>query len=133
MICYDSPYLTVSWNTTECFTHIEFKRLAEGDNFKIGLDKIIEVLEANQGFKHLGDLRNMRVISLEDQFWGINNWTPRAMKAGLRYAANVYPKLAMSQVALQDVIMNVEGVGLEIANFLEPADAIKWLSTKKQT
>jgi hypothetical protein len=57
------------------------------DALKENLDAMIDLLALKKTGKIIADARNMKVISEPDRQWIVEDWYPRALKAGFRYEA----------------------------------------------
>lgn len=52
-------------------------------------ERVLELLKKKKSLKIIADLRNMKIIKLEDQEWLSKNWFPRIIAAGLSFVAIV--------------------------------------------
>ncbi len=93
---YEKSFVNISWDEEVGCTIAEWKGFSYGEELRIGMNKILELVKVKNATKTVADLRKMRMTSQEDQDWIIKDWTPRAIAAGIKYAASLVPE---SQVA----------------------------------
>jgi hypothetical protein len=127
MVYVNEPYLVLSWEGD----HVKavWRGFFSGEKFRQGLEKILELIKEKVATLYIADISSAKVISLDDQNWISQDWSPRAYEAGLRKNAFIYPKDVFAQMAVRRVtqIMRTE---IEIAYFHDEAEAIKWLNQK---
>ena len=72
-------------------THIQFRYIHE---------KLLSLICEHRVYKLLGDDTALPAIPSEDRFWIIDEWFPRAVKCGLRFAASKQPDAHFGRVAV---------------------------------
>lgn len=131
MIYYDIPQVTVSWDEDLKAIISQWKAYSEGEIYRAAMDKGLDLLKQKKCGKVLVDSRLLRVVNQDDQKWTIENWTPRALAAGLRYSAFLIPKSALAQMSLKRMVNNFQGFSVENAYFDNVEEAREWLRSKK--
>ena len=107
---------------------MEWDGYATSKQFKEGTELMLETLVKNNAYKVLADIKDMVLISMEDQHWLENNFIPRAIQSGFRAIAMVRPDYYFNKVAVESVSYKVDQEKLNI-NFFDNADsARKWLA-----
>lgn len=131
MIYINEPYVTMSWDEENHFIYTEWKAYAEAEKYRDPMEQGIKVMKERKCNKVLVDSRNLKVINPLDQKWTIEDWTPRAVAAGLRYNTFIIPKSALAQSSLKRVVNYVGKVEIESGFFSDIEEAKAWLNTKK--
>ena len=127
MIYFDEPYLAIHWDATTRCVVMEWKRFARSKDFRLGLEKGLELVKKKATGKWLADMRNMGVLSQADQNWSNEDWFPRALAAGINRMALIVPSSTLSKMAVDAIMSKVEGTDLETAYFDDVEKAKKWL------
>ena len=132
MVYLDTPHALVEWDPVNQYVHIEWRDFAYGDEYRLVHETILKVLAEHASGKVLADTRRMKPASQDDQEWLLNDWIPRAGKAGLKHMALVLPKSALGQMTLQRIVEGSTGskrlVSTDGSSYFETIeDARKWL------
>lgn len=106
---------------------MEWDGYATSRQFKEGTELMLETLIKNNAHKVLADIKDMVLISMEDQHWLENNFIPRAIQAGFRAIAMVRPDYYFNKVAVESVSYKVDQEQLRINFFDNSTEARKWL------
>src|SRR4051812_25850168 len=93
--------ITITWDEVTKSVQATGQGFVEGTQFRIPMDKGLELLKEKAASKWLADMREQKVLTQTDQDWTIQNWTPRAVAAGLKKSAFVIPKSALGQLTLR--------------------------------
>lgn len=133
MLFLDTPYLTIRWDEEIKFVHLTWRGFVEGDDFKHGLNKALELVALKGAKRWFADLREERVIKLEDQQWFTNEWYPRAEASTLKYMAVLEPQNALGRISIDRMRtrMNLQGP-IEIVHFVTEEEVLQWLSTRPE-
>lgn len=126
---YQKPYLTISWDEANNCVFSEWKGFIYGADLRTGLNTALELLTTKQANKALSDSRKLRVVSQEDQAWIAKDWMPRAIKAGLRFSANLVPETDLALASYNNPAIK-SGSVLERADFGTLEKAREWLRTR---
>lgn len=121
-------YLTISVNhEISCVVDVWDGTFGTQENFRMGLEKVVEVLKEHKLSKWLADLRNMRGSWDSSREWMSKELMPKAIMAGLKYEAVIIPKDVFSKLSTKDTIMKLGG--LELRQFDDYGKAVAWLQS----
>ena len=104
------------------FTTTEERRKA----LEIGL----EILERDRVSKWLTNNKSGSAIPQEDVDWGINDWFPRAIKAGLKYWAVILPEKAVGKLSGKKMVDALTAQGITVKTFQTEEEAVTWLDNQ---
>jgi hypothetical protein len=82
--------------------------LSEGDDFRLILNHIIDVLEEFNAELIIADARQLKIITFEDQKWIIDDWYPRAVKAGFRTEALIVTPESYSEQSIKKIVKSYD-------------------------
>jgi hypothetical protein len=105
---------------------VQWQGYATSSQFRKIAESQLQLMEEYSYNKILTDNTNMKVVSMEDQEWIVNNWLPRALKAGYIACATITSKDYFSRIAIENVITKV-GDQLTVQYFDNVEDAADWL------
>lgn len=121
------PGITITWDeNVKCIQAIG-QGFVDGNSYRGSMDKGLELLKEKKASRWLADMLDQKVLSSEDQDWTIQDWTPRAVAAGIKKSAFVVPKSVIAQMSLRRMTAKVGNVELEMAYFESVEEAKKWL------
>jgi hypothetical protein len=103
-VFYDSPFITVSWEPELQYVLVRWKKYAEGEDYRVGLNKVIELFQLRNSALLLSDSRQQGVISAEDQTWTTQEWRTKVGAVGLRKIAILPPEKAIAQLSLNKIL-----------------------------
>jgi hypothetical protein len=126
---FNAPFLNIYWIEDVKAVHMEWKKYAAGDKFRNGLDKGLELITAKGSSRWLADLRDMQVVNQEDQEWSNEDWTPRAVKAGIRHMAILVPKDVFGKTSVDRIMEKMLDIGLTTHYFESVDEAKNWLKS----
>lgn len=98
-----------------------------GEQFRVILNEIINVLSAKKASTIIADARNMKVISEADRKWIIDDWYPRALAAGFRCQALVVTKDTFNEQAIKLIVMKYNEDDVKTRYFTSPEEAVEWV------
>lgn len=127
MLYFDKPWMAIRFDRSLQAIHMEWKRYAEGEEFRSGFNVGLELLKQMRVSRWLGDCRLLGPMTQADQQWINQDWHPRAAAAGMRWVALVLPKAAVARLGLTYIIKRVEQSELVINNFTDLESARAWL------
>lgn len=127
MLYFDKPWMSIRFDGSLQAIHMEWKRYAEGEEFRSGFNVGLELLKQTRVSRWLGDCRLLGPMTQADQQWINQDWHPRAAAAGMRWVALVLPKAAVARLGLTYIIKRVEQSELAINNFTDIESARAWL------
>ncbi|MDP1834987.1 MAG: hypothetical protein Q8K75_03565 [Chlamydiales bacterium] len=123
---FESKYVTVSWQESQQCIHTVWHGYVPSAEFRKGLLKGIELGIKVHAKRWLSDLRDMHIISIEDQKWIETTFYPRMLLVGIRKLAFLKPTLPVTLMSVQRVIKKYDNKRLETAFFAEAGQAYAW-------
>lgn len=127
MLYFDKPWMTISFDEGLQAVHLEWKRYAEGEEFRSGFLVGLELLQQKRLCRWLGDCRLLGPMTQADQQWINEEWHPRAAAAGMRWVAIVLPRAAVARLGMTSIKSRVSHAELVMANFADLDSARDWL------
>ncbi len=106
---------------------MQWKRYAEGQDFRSGLDAGLALVRQKGTSRWLADLRQLGPVRQDDQQWANADWFPRAIAGGVRYMALVSPRAAVARLSVKQVMSRVNDANLITAHFDDLEAARAWL------
>ena len=100
---------------------------ATSKQFKQGTELMLNTLIQNHCSKVLADIKDMKIIAMEDQQWLNEEFLPRATSFGFKAIAIVKPNYYFNQVAVETISYKVDKAKLTINFFDNIEDAKAWL------
>jgi len=107
---------------------MEWDGYATSKQFKQGTELMLNLLIKNNCSKVLADIKDMKIIAMEDQQWLNEEFLPRATTFGFKAIAIVKPNYYFNQVAVETISYKVDKDKLTINFFDNIEDAKAWLS-----
>lgn len=127
MLYFDKPWMTIRFDESLQAVHLEWKRYAEGEEYRSGFNVGLELLQQKRVSRWLGDCRLLGPVTQADQIWMNQDWHARAAAAGMRWVALVQPRAAVGRLALRYITMKLTAGELTINNFEDLEGARAWL------
>ena len=107
---------------------MEWNGYATSKQFKEGTELMLNTLIKNNCSKVLADIKDMKIIGMEDQQWLNEEFLPRATKFGFKAIAIIKPNYYFNKVAVETISYKADKEKLTI-NFFDNIDEAKeWLS-----
>ena len=106
---------------------MEWNGYANSQQFREGTEKMFAELVKHQAHKVLGNIKDMVLISLDDQTWLIDYFLPKAISHGFRAIALVRPVHYFNKVAVETIAYKVNQEQLRIQFFNDVHEAEDWL------
>ena len=107
---------------------MEWDGYATSKQFKQGTELMLNILIKNNCSKVLADIKDMKIIAMEDQQWLTEEFLPRATKFGFKAIAIVKPDYYFNKVAVETISYKVDKGKLTINFFDNTDEAKEWLS-----
>jgi hypothetical protein len=98
----------------------------EGDRLKEIFNQLINSLEQKNCSVIVADAREMKIISYHDQQWTVNDWYPRAVKAGFRNQGLVLSQDTFNEVTVKKISQKYDDAVITTEYFSTPSEAIEW-------
>ncbi|MCD6065080.1 MAG: hypothetical protein K0R82_2991 [Flavipsychrobacter sp.] len=99
------------------------------ENFRKGLETVVEVIEKTKANKWLADLRLLKGSFDPSAEWLTTVIMPRTIELGLEFEAIVLPKEIFAKLSTKDAIQQVKN--LYIRQFWDINEARQWLQSSK--
>jgi len=112
----DDGYVTMEWHG-----------YANSQQFREGTEEMFKELVKHNATKVLGQIKDMVLISYEDQAWLLDYFLPKAIAGGFRAIALVRPVHYFNKVAIETVAYKVNQEKLRIQIFNDVDEAREWL------
>ena len=84
---------------------MEWDGYATSKQFKQGTEIMLNTLIQNNCSKVLADIKDMKIIAMEDQQWLNEEFLPRATTFGFKAIAIVKPNYYFNQVAVENYLL----------------------------
>lgn len=107
---------------------MEWNGYATSKQFKQGTELMLNMLIKNNCSKVLADIKDMKIIAMEDQQWLNEEFLPRATTFGFKAIAIVKPHYYFNKVAVETISYKVDKEKLTINFFDNSKEAREWLS-----
>jgi hypothetical protein len=107
---------------------MEWNGYATSKQFKQGTELMLNMLIKNKSSKVLADIKDMKIIAMEDQQWLNEEFLPRATTFGFKAIAIVKPHYYFNKVAVETISYKVDKEKLTINFFDNSEEAREWLS-----
>lgn len=122
----DNPICSIAVDASIPGIVVTWKDYATSTQLRFVHEHILHMLKTHGLSKILGDDTALQTIHGEDQAWIIQDWMPRAIRAGLRAAASKSPTAYFAKLAVTSV-QAAAPEALALSVFSDTAEARKWL------
>ncbi len=108
--------------------YIKWGLKIDENEFRQGMNDLIELMRENETGKILSNNVNMKALSDADQKWSVEDWLPRALAVGYSTIAIIVPPNLFGKMAVEDVLNNASEVSpIRIQYFEDEERAKLWL------
>ena len=107
---------------------MEWNGYATSKQFKEGTELMLNTLIKNNCSKVLADIKDMKIIAMEDQQCLHEEFLPRATKFGFKAIAIIRPDFYFNKVAVESISYKTDKDKLTINFFDNTKEAREWLS-----
>ncbi|CAA9303110.1 MAG: hypothetical protein AVDCRST_MAG56-5603 [uncultured Cytophagales bacterium] len=109
---------------------VTYKSWANSEEYRLNLDKQVELVKQHRLTKAVFDLRKMGVISSENQHYTSQVYMPRITQAGLKHSALIVPEDVFGQASAKNVTNRVKNeVIFSVHYFNDLNHGLAWLAT----
>lgn len=122
-------FLDIIWNESVPTVEMSWKEFAHGKDFRNGLTEGLDLLESKKSSNWLADLRQLGVVTREDQEWADDVWYADAVARGVKKIAIIMPESAISEMSVTNVVSNLENSEIATRFFDSLEEARAWLSS----
>lgn len=127
-IYFKHPACDICFNEKLNAVQTKWKGLfVQGDEFRLVLDKIIELLAKKKVHIIIADAREMKVISSQDQQWILDSWYPRALAAGFSFEGLIVSKNTFNEHSIKKIVHNYDDKKVETVYFFSYEEAEDWI------
>ena len=124
----DNPICSIMHDEANSCIIVVWRQHATQIQFRYIHEKLLSLICEHGIFKILGDDTALPAISSEDRFWIIDEWFPRAVECGLRFAASKRPDAYFGRLAVSH-IQSAAPAGLKCRCFERLEEAKEWLES----
>jgi hypothetical protein len=121
---------SVHWDEQAEAVVVEWQGDVGGDTYREWMERILDAITDNDAAKLLSDARKQGLMAEADQVWTVEDWEPRAIDAGLEYAAVVYPDDRSAKTTVDMSARRSPHADLERVFTHDFDEARNWLTTK---
>lgn len=121
---------SISLSMLEGILLVTYKNRAANEEYRLNLDKQVELVRQHRFTKVVFDLRKMGVLSAENQQYTSQVYMPQVTKAGLKHSALIVPEDIFGEASAKNVTTRVKNeVDLSLQYFKDLNQALAWLNT----
>lgn len=120
------PYKIYFDNSDNCVV-MDWDGYATSAQFQEGSKVMLSLVKANKSRMVLADLKDMVLISMEDQHWVVNSFLPKLIDAGVKRLAIVNPHYYYGKVAIESLTIKANEASLECKVFHNLEAAKTWM------
>lgn len=95
--------------------------------FRTKTEELLELIITHRISKVLADTTYMKIIGADDQRWFIEDWLPRAVKAGYKACAMINSMYFFNRVAINAIADKIDKCQFTLQVFDDEAEAKQWL------
>ena len=110
-----------------CIT-VVWKQYATQNQLRFVHENLLALIREHGAYKILGDDTALPTIPSEDRSWIAENWMPRAIGLGLRFAACKRPESYFGRLSISS-LHSAAPDGLQCRSFEKLEEAREWLMT----
>ncbi|UZR96924.1 STAS/SEC14 domain-containing protein [Chondrinema litorale] len=101
---------------------------ANSDTYRANMNKILEAFKKHKADSIMGDVVNMKVVSVADQKWTNEVWQPEILKAGFKRNAIVVSGDIFNKITVEKIVNSTDNnAGVEYKYFSQREKAFAWL------
>lgn len=108
---------------------VSYKNRASNEEYRLNLNKQVEIVRQHRITKALFDLRKMGVLSAENQQYTGEVYVPQITKAGLKHSAMIVPEDIFGEATAKNVTNRVKNeVVFSMHFFKDMNQGMAWLT-----
>ncbi|HEY9047515.1 MAG TPA: hypothetical protein VIN08_16530 [Ohtaekwangia sp.] len=128
---YTTPQVVIDYDASvPCLVATSFDFMMPAEfraHLNFALDFMCEkIKETGKTMMWLPDTSASPVFDEESTKWSVEDWTPRAVAAGIRHIGFVLPENELAQIALDDYKEGGVQAGMRVGFFKDVASAKQW-------
>ena len=125
---WDNPICRIMHDEANRCIMVVWRQYATQIEFRYIHEKLLTLICKHRVYKILGDDTALPAIPSEDRFWIIDEWFPRAVECGLRFAASKSPDSYFGRLAVSQ-IQSAAPISLKCRCFEKLEEAREWIET----
>lgn len=125
---WDNPICSIIHDEAHHCVIVVWKQYATQIQLRYIHENLLALICKHRVYKILGDDTALPAIPSEDRFWIIDDWFPRAVECGLRFAASKRPASHFGKLSVSQ-IQSAAPAGIECRSFEQLHEAREWLET----
>jgi hypothetical protein len=122
----DNPICSVTFDESISAIVVIWRQHATSTQLRFVHENILHLVEKHRVSKVLGDDSDLPTIHAEDRAWIVEDWMPRAIAAGLKFAVSKNPVFYFGKISVSSV-QAIAPAGLVTRSFDKIDDAKRWL------
>jgi hypothetical protein len=130
-VYYEDPCAAVHWDDEDRVVRIEWKKSPDSASFRRALDAGIELITQKKGQRWLADCMKMGPVAVEDTRWANEDWTPRAITAGVKRLAFVVASRLSTLISVMGFVSGSGGERVPTMRFNDIDEARRWLREQR--
>lgn len=124
---HDHPSVAVHWEEEDGIVRIEWKKTADSATFRGALEAGLELVTQKKAQRWLADCVKMGPVAIEDTRWANEDWTSRAIAAGVKRLAFVMAQRVSASISIMGFVTGAGGERVNTMHFGDIGDARRWL------
>lgn len=129
-VYFDSDYLQINYDQElDCVIMNWKPEMLSSEDYRYGLAQGLELVNKKECENWIGNLREMKMITMADEKWTNETWFPQALKTTLRHMAVVVSTDAFNKVAVNNIMGQVKVAHLTTKYFQDVEESREWLKT----
>lgn len=125
---FDKPYCKIYFDEKSKAVVIKWFGYAEGEQFQEACNQSLDLLIKKKTKFMIADNSEAKVVKVEDQNWMLSDWFPKAFKAGYRTSAVIVAKNIFREMALTNIVNQLDKEKFTVQYFDNMTDAQNWVS-----
>lgn len=126
MLTYDDTILQLSHDLESGAVIMEWTGFSSSSQFREANEAVLKLIRDTNANKIIADIRNMKIITIQDQQWLYQNWLPRTIRAGVEFVAIVESEDFFNRLSVDNVVQKIDDQ-LIIKYFKSVLGAKGWL------
>jgi hypothetical protein len=127
----ENPICSIAIDENERCITVVWKQYATQLQLRFVHEKLLHLIREHGAYKILGDDTALPTIPSEDRAWIAQDWMPRAVGSGLRFAASKQPESYFGKLSISS-LHAAAPPGLQCRSFEKLEEAQQWLQTMQQ-
>ena len=131
MLHYDQKWCKIYFYEDIPCVHLDWNGFARPNEFQEACDASLELLKEKKVSKMIADNSKAKIVSVENQEWLTQDWFARAFDEGYRTSAVVVSTNIFNEVAVKNIVNQMDKGKFTVQYFDNLNDAKVWLKDFK--